>query len=123
VGDGQQSAGNLQGGIANLTNAGKGRVKGVPNKKTAALKDMIMAALKKAGGVEYLTAQATESPAAFMALVGKVLPLQLTGKDGGAIQHDHRQVEDELDALNRHLAAGVAAGTASSGTGEGETVQ
>lgn len=58
-------------------NAGKGRVKGVPNKITAELKDMILQALDGAGGVEYLIKQADASPSAFMALVGKVLPLQV----------------------------------------------
>lgn len=63
----------------------RGTRKGVPNKNTAAIKDMILQALDKAGGSEYLARQADETPAAFMALVGKVLPLQLTGKDGGAM--------------------------------------
>lgn len=63
-------------------NAGKGRVKGVPNKVTRELKDMILTALSKAGGVKYLTTQARETPTAFLALVGKVLPLQVTGEDG-----------------------------------------
>ena len=62
-----------------------GRVKGTPNKNTAALKDMILAALDGAGGIEYLKTQATATPAAFLTLVGKVLPLQLTGEGGGAI--------------------------------------
>ena len=60
-------------------NAGKGRVKGVPNKVTRELKDMILGALDKAGGVKYLQAKAETHPAAFLALVGKVLPLQVTG--------------------------------------------
>ncbi len=67
-------------------NAGKGRVKGVPNKNTAAIKDMILAALDKAGGIDYLVKQSGENPVAFMGLVGKVLPLQLTGEGGGAIE-------------------------------------
>ena len=48
---------------------------------------MILAALSKAGGVKYLVMQANKNPAAFLALVGKVIPLQVTGKDGGPIQH------------------------------------
>lgn len=56
-----------------------GRKKGTPNKQTAAIKDMIVQALDKAGGVDYLLSQAEENPNAFMALVGKVLPLQLQG--------------------------------------------
>lgn len=61
-------------------NAGKGRVKGVPNKNTAAIKDMILQALTKAGGVDYLVGQAALTPAAFLSLVGKVLPLQIAGE-------------------------------------------
>lgn len=62
-------------------NAGKGRQAGVPNKLTTALKDMILQALSDAGGVQYLTTQAASNPNAFMALVGRVLPLQV--KEGG----------------------------------------
>jgi len=63
---------------------GPGRKKGVPNKINADLKSMILGALDKAGGVDYLTACAFSSPAAFLALIGKVLPttLQGTGADG-----------------------------------------
>lgn len=67
-------------------NAGKGRKKGVPNKFTGALKDMILAALDSAGGVKYLETQANNNPTAFMGLVGKVLPLQVTGEGGSPIQ-------------------------------------
>jgi hypothetical protein len=56
-------------------NAGKGRKKGTPNKVTGELKEMILQALANQGGVAYLEAQATQSPTAFLALVGKVLPL------------------------------------------------
>lgn len=62
-------------------NAGKGRKKGVPNKVTGQLKDMILGALSDAGGQAYLARCANENPTAFLALVGKVLPLQVTGKD------------------------------------------
>jgi len=63
-------------------NRGKGRPKGVPNKVPQALKDMILQALANVGGVAYLEQQATNNPTAYMALVGRVLPLQV--KDGGA---------------------------------------
>lgn len=66
-----------RGGAANLTNAGKGRPKGTPNKTTVAVKDMILTALNKKGGAEYLARQADENPAAFMTLVGKLLPLDV----------------------------------------------
>jgi len=56
-----------------------GRKKGTPNKQTTALKDMILNVLHKAGGEGYLLEQAKEDPKTFLALVGKVLPLQVTG--------------------------------------------
>lgn len=67
--------------------SGKGRVKGIPNKNTMAIKDMIREALDNAGGSEYLLAQAHENPSAFLALVGKILPkeLEVSGPGGGAI--------------------------------------
>lgn len=59
---------------------GPGRPKGVPNKATALLKDAILQAAERAGGeggmVEYLTQQAQDNPGPFMALLGKVLPIQ-----------------------------------------------
>ena len=62
-----------------------GRPKGVPNKISGELKDMILTALSNKGGVTYLERQADESPNAFLGLVGKILPLQVTGEDGKAV--------------------------------------
>ena len=58
-----------------------GRRKGSVNKFSGALKDMILLALSNAGGDQYLLEQSAKNPTAFMALVGRVLPLQ--GKEGG----------------------------------------
>lgn len=58
---------------------GPGRPKGSTNKSTKALKDMILAALDKKGGEEYLMKQADENPTAFLTLIGKVLPTTLAG--------------------------------------------
>jgi hypothetical protein len=64
-----------------------GRQKGSLNKNTRQLKDMVLQALDDAGGVEYLKQTAIDNPAAFLTLVGKVLPLQVTGEGGGPVQH------------------------------------
>ena len=72
-------------------NPGGGRPKGVPNKTTVALKEIILAALEAAhegGSVGYLTQQAQQNPGPFMALVGKVLPTQVGGIDGNPIGVD-----------------------------------
>lgn len=66
-------------------NAGIGRKKGTPNKTTQAVKDMICAALDQVGGIDYLARQAEENPKAFMSLVGRVIPVQVTGENGGAL--------------------------------------
>jgi hypothetical protein len=71
-----------------LGRAGMGRPKGVPNKTTSLLKDQVLAALDGLGGVEYLIQCGSDprSRTAFLGLVGKVLPMAVTGPDGGAIQ-------------------------------------
>lgn len=67
---------------------GPGRPKGIPNRTTALLKDAILLAAAEAGGDEgmvgYLKTQATQNPSAFLPLLGKVLPLQITGDPDGA---------------------------------------
>ena len=64
-----------------------GRRKGTPNKLNADVKAMILAALNAKGGQKYLEKQADENPTAFLTLVGKILPLQVTGKEGGPIAY------------------------------------
>ena len=59
-----------------------GRKKGTPNKLTAQVKDMVLQALENVGGAAYLEQQAIQNPGAFMTLVGKVIPVQLTGGGG-----------------------------------------
>jgi len=74
--------------------AGPGRPKGLPNKATTAIKDMIISALDQAhpeGGAAYLVQQSKDNPTAFMGLVGKVLPMQVTGSGEGG-EHIHEVV-------------------------------
>jgi hypothetical protein len=64
---------------------GAGRKKGVPNKINADLKEMILGALSDVGGRDYLALRAKDTPAAFLTLIGKVLPMQIAGEGGGPV--------------------------------------
>jgi len=61
--------------------AGMGRKKGSVNKVTGELKSMILGALDQVGGQDYLASKAEDprTAAAFLTLVGKVLPLTIKG--------------------------------------------
>ncbi len=72
-----------------------GRPRGAKNKMTVAISDMLQQALERVGGVDYLVEQAKANPGVFLSLVGRLLPLQVTGKDGQAlisapVQHIHQ---------------------------------
>jgi hypothetical protein len=70
-----------------------GRAKGTPNKSTAALKDAVLKAAELEGQdgagkgklVGYLRRVAKEDVKAFAGLLGKVLPMQVVGSDGGPV--------------------------------------
>ena len=63
-----------------------GRKKGTPNKINRDIREMVLLALNKAGGVTYLTEQAKKNPNAFMGLVGKTLPMTLKGDPDNPIK-------------------------------------
>lgn len=65
---------------------GAGRPKGSVDKGNALIREMIVDALDTVGGVEYLAEIARSHPTAFLSLVGKVMPIQLTGDGGGPLQ-------------------------------------
>lgn len=65
---------------------GGGSRKGVPNKATKELKDMILGALDQVGGQQYLVDQAIENPTAFMSLVSKVLPKDINANTTGEMK-------------------------------------
>ena len=56
-----------------------GRQKGSQNKVNKELKQMILDALDEKGGTAYLARQADENPTAFIALIGRVLPMTVQG--------------------------------------------
>lgn len=77
----------------NLPDRGPGRPKGSANKTTALLKDAILKAAEAVGDdgkgrgklKGYCTYLAKSEPKAFAQLLGKVLPMQVTGEDGAPI--------------------------------------
>lgn len=76
-----------------LDRAKTGRRAGTPNKTTALLKEAIIRAAEATGSdgngkgklTGYCTFLAKTEPKAFAQLLGKVLPMQVTGEDGGAV--------------------------------------
>ena len=74
-----------------------GRQKGTPNKLTTLAKDAIAAAAEGLGGTERLIAWAKSDEQNERVFWGqiytKLLPLQVTGEDGGPIEHSITRVE------------------------------
>lgn len=74
----------------NLTNRGRGRPKGSPNRTTASAKEAIAQAAEKLGGADRLVEWAQSDPinerAFWSTIYPKLLPLQVSGEDGGPIQ-------------------------------------
>lgn len=70
-----------------------GRRAGTPNKTTALLKEAIIRAAEDVGSdgegkgklTGYCTFLAKTEPKAFAQLLGKVLPMQIAGEDGGPV--------------------------------------
>lgn len=82
---------------------GGGSRKGIPNKATASIKEMIEGALSEAGGKDYLVQQARDNPAAFMSLVAKILPRDVNhgGQPGNPIEIAARITEVVLRPLDK----------------------
>lgn len=55
-----------------------GSRKGIPNKITSEVREMIRRALDDAGGVEYLVSVSRSHPQAFLALVSKIVPAEVS---------------------------------------------
>jgi hypothetical protein len=65
--------------------AGMGRPRGSKNKFGVTIKEMFLESLDMLGGAEYLAWLGKKNPAAYAGLVGRVLPMQITGSDGGPV--------------------------------------
>jgi hypothetical protein len=55
-----------------------GRQKGTPNKLTKDLKAMLLGSLDAVGGQAYFERQAEENPTAYMTLIGKLIPSEIS---------------------------------------------
>src|SRR4051794_28725991 len=66
-----------------------GRQKGTPNKISADVRAMVLAALDRAGGADYLYEQAHANPRAFLSLLGRIIPTQITGWDDAPLIPEH----------------------------------
>ncbi len=67
---------------------GSGRKPGSRNMTSQKLKELVFQALEQqeGGAIGYLKTQAVQEPRAFMALIGKLLPTQITGEDGAPVR-------------------------------------
>lgn len=86
---------------------GAGRKPGAPNKLNADIKEMVIGALDDVGGRDYLAARAIDTPTAFMALLGKILPTQLTGENGAPIAYSFRWADAALPEDNAEPVVSV----------------
>ena len=76
-----------------------GRAKGTPNKVNAAVKEAIIGAFNTVGVEAYLVKVAESDPRTFCALLGKVMPTQLTGAGDGPIRVANEGNESSRDKL------------------------
>ena len=67
----------------------------------ALLKDQILQALDELGGVAYLVNLAKENPTAFSALLGRILPTQVTGPNDGPVQISVAETLRSADRLKK----------------------
>ena len=82
-----------------------GSRKGIPNRMTKDIKEIMHVAFQKAGGCDYLVRQAEENPKAFMALLGRCIPASVAVSvehhfDLGAAMIEHQKNVERLNAIN-----------------------
>jgi len=79
---------------------GPGRPKGVPNKVTRDMREIVREAFERAGGVDYLVTQADVNPKAFMAILAKLLPntVEVDPTDGVRVAERMREARERMRA-------------------------
>lgn len=65
--------------------AGMGRPVGAKNKFSRSIKEQMLQALKELGGVSYLVNLGRTQPAVFGGLLGRIIPMEVTGANGGPL--------------------------------------
>lgn len=68
---------------------GAGRPKGAIDKGNATIRQMIVQALDGLGGIAYLQETARSHPAAFLSLVGKLMPIEVANPEGESFKTDN----------------------------------
>ena len=63
-----------------------GRKKGTPNKVTATVREGLETVFHALGGADHMTAWAKENPTEFYKLLSKLIPVQVTGEEGGPVE-------------------------------------
>lgn len=80
--------------------AGPGRPKGMQNKLTTDIKNMIEGALNAVGGEDYLIEQARTNPTAFLALVKSLLPKDINSNVKGGMTVLHKIEREIINATH-----------------------
>lgn len=73
-------------------NAGKGRPKGSVNKTTASVKQALTDAFEQKGGIPSLVTWAQTNETEFYKLWGRLVPHEVTGKDGAPLEGERYYV-------------------------------
>ena len=64
--------------MAITSTSGQGRPKGSQNKITKSLKAMLLGSLDAVGGQSYFEQQAQDNPVAYMSLISKLIPSEIS---------------------------------------------
>ena len=65
---------------------------------------MVLAALDQVGGVDYFAARAQDQPVAFVALLGKVLPLTVQKQPKPPQEMTDDELENHIAAIAQYLS-------------------
>ena len=120
-------------GVANATSYKKGkeppakrsvgRPKGKENRVTRSVKEALIEAFDKMGGVPALVRWGRANPTDFYKLWLRLLPIQVTGLDGGPIKVEHKHDLSQLSTEELCQLAEMVEKTAIMKAMSGQTVQ